>query len=156
MDPIDHVPDLVRRLYVIVGELEGYFPGRPFTLDGHLVGSLGEVLAAHLYGLTLLPCSAEDHDAVCQNGRRVQIKATQGKQVGLRSECQHLVVLQLHRDGTAVEAYNGPGLWAWDAAGPMQRNGQRTVSLTKLRQLMAAVPVLERLPRRSGPAANNR
>jgi len=43
---VERVPDLVGRLYEIVSELEALFPGRHFTPDGHLVGSLGEVMAA--------------------------------------------------------------------------------------------------------------
>ena len=60
---IAEVPALVRKLYSVVARLEAIFKDRPFTPDGHLVGSLGEVLAAHHYGLTLLPASAEAHDA---------------------------------------------------------------------------------------------
>lgn len=60
---IDLVPELVRDLYKLVHRLEGLFPGRRFTLDGHLVGSLGEVMAAQRYALELLPASAEGHDA---------------------------------------------------------------------------------------------
>ena len=52
---VERVPDLVGRLYEIVSELEALFPGRYFTPDGHLVGSLGEVMAAHDYGLVLYP-----------------------------------------------------------------------------------------------------
>ncbi len=46
---VERVPDLVGRLYEIVSELEALFPGRYFTPDGHLVGSMGEVMAAHDY-----------------------------------------------------------------------------------------------------------
>jgi hypothetical protein len=63
MSGIDSIPDLVRRLYEIVGQLESTFTGRKFTLDGHLVGSIGEVMAAHRYGLELLTASTEGHDA---------------------------------------------------------------------------------------------
>jgi hypothetical protein len=59
---IDKIPSLVKRLYDLVGELQTLFPDRKFTPDGHLVGSLGEVLASHYYELKLLPCSAECHD----------------------------------------------------------------------------------------------
>jgi hypothetical protein len=38
---------VVQRLYEFVAEPDAAFPGRPFTLDGHLVGALGEVLASH-------------------------------------------------------------------------------------------------------------
>ena len=80
----ERLPQLVAELYRVVNELEGMFPGRHFTLDGHLVGSLGECLAAHHYGLQLLPASSPGVDAVC-DGRHVEVKATQGARVALRS-----------------------------------------------------------------------
>jgi len=46
---VDRVPRLVGRLYEIVSELEELFPGRHFTLDGHIVGSLGDLLAQYRY-----------------------------------------------------------------------------------------------------------
>ena len=98
-DPTIHIPELVRRLYGIVAEFEAHFPGRPFTPDGHLVGSIGEVLAAHRYHLKLLPCSTEGHDARTAEGRLVQIKATQGSSVAMRSSCEHLIVLRILRTG---------------------------------------------------------
>lgn len=143
--PTDHVPGLVQRLYSVVQELESHFPGRPFTPDGHLVGSIGEVLAAHRYGLELLPCSTEGHDARDQRGRQVQIKATQGSSVAMRSCCDHLIVLRLSRDGSAEEIFNGPGALAWNSAGAMQKNGQRPISISKLRTLMEAVPANKRI-----------
>ena len=147
LSPTRQVPALVGRLYEVVRELERLFPGRPFTLDGHLVGSIGEVLGAAHYDLELLPCSTESHDAQTRTGELVQIKATQGQQVALRSCCDHLLVLKLLGDGTVQEAYNGPGALAWDAAGPMQKNGQRPVRLSTLKRLMELVDPSERLLR---------
>jgi len=132
--------------YSIVGEFESLFPGRKFTLDGHLVGSIGEVVAAHLYSLDLLPASAEGHDAAAPDGRLVQIKATQSKSVGLRSEPEHLLVLKLNTDGSASEVYNGPGSLAWAQVGKMQKNGQRSIGLSRLRSIMEQVSEGERLP----------
>jgi hypothetical protein len=66
---VERMPDLVGRLYEIDSELEALFPGRYFTPDGHLMGSLGEVMAAHDYGRELLPASAERQDARTQDGR---------------------------------------------------------------------------------------
>ena len=43
---IDQVPGLVRDLHATLGKLAELFPGRPFTLDGHPVGSVGEVYAS--------------------------------------------------------------------------------------------------------------
>lgn len=111
-NPIDHVPGIIERLYTLVGELEKHFPGRKFTPDGHLVGSLGEVLAAYYYELGLLSASTERHDARARDGRMVQVKATQGKSVALRSEpvsnsvgpglCSFAVRKLLRKDGLAT------------------------------------------------------
>ena len=147
MEGIEQVPNLIHELYAIVARLEGQFPGRPFTLDGHLVGSIGEVLAAHHYGLSLLPPSTEGHDAKASDGRSVQVKATQRTRVGLRSEPEHLLVLRILPDGQSEEIYNGPGKLAWDNAGKMQKNGQCQISVSRLATLMSDVPIEDRLPR---------
>ena len=147
MQGIEQVPELIRELYAIVAKLEKHFPGRPFTLDGHLVGSIGEVLAAHHHGLSLLPPSHEGHDAEASDGRLVQVKATQRTRVGLRSEPKHLLVLRILPDGQSEEVYNGPGQLAWDNAGKMQKNGQCQISVSKLTALMSDVPIEDRLPR---------
>jgi hypothetical protein len=151
MPAIDTIPGVVKRLYQLVSELEAAFPGRPFTPDGHLVGSLGEVLASHYYDLELLPCSTECDDARTRDGRLVQVKATQGKSVALRAQPHHLLVILLRRDGTIEEIYNGPGQLAWTNCGKQQKNGQSPISLSKLRTLMNRVPPEHRLPRRTSP-----
>lgn len=145
---IDTIPGVVKRLYQLVNELEAAFPGRPFTPDGHLVGSLGEVLASHYYDLELLPCSTICHDAKSADGRLVQVKATQGRSVALRAQPDHLLVILLKRDGTIEEVYNGPGRLAWNSCGKRQKNGQSPISVSKLRRLMSEVVEHARLPRR--------
>jgi hypothetical protein len=133
------VPGLVRKLYQVVAEFETLFKGRKFTLDGHIVGSVGEVCAAYHYDLELLPASTKVHDAKSKDGTQVQIKATQGNAVGLRAEPEHLLVLFLASNGEMAEVFNGPGQIVWKACGPMQKNGQRRISVKKLRDLMATV-----------------
>ena len=133
-------------LYQIVDDLESMFPGRPFTLDGHLIGSIGEVLAAHRYGLTLLPASAPTHDAKSPCGKLVQVKATQVKSIGIRAEPEHLLVLKILSDGTFDTVFNGPGNVVWNAAGKMQKNGQRAVSVSKMKALMCDVESNQQLP----------
>jgi hypothetical protein len=143
----DDVAAIVRELYALVDRLETLFPGRKFTPDGHLVGSLGEALAQRRYGLRLLPCSTECHDADGPDGRLVQVKATQGnKDVALYAVPEHLIVLQLQRDGTAEEVYNGPGELACRGAGEPGKNGQFRIRLSRLRRLMVELPPNSRLP----------
>src|SRR5476651_2671045 len=47
------LPEPVARIYKATAELEALYPGRKFTPDGHLVGSIGEVIAAEALGLKL-------------------------------------------------------------------------------------------------------
>jgi len=145
MDIYERIPLIITELYSKVKELENLFPDRKFSLDGHLVGSIGEVIAAHLYGLELLPASAEGHDARSAGGRLVQIKATQRDRVGIRSKPDYLIVLRLTDSGEVEEIFNGPGAIAWKYAGRIQKNGQRYISLPKLRTLMEQVNPKERL-----------
>lgn len=140
--------EMLRQLYDVVLRLEQMFPGRPFTPDGHMVGSLGEALAAYHYGLELLPPSTQTHDAK-RDGLLVQVKATQGSRIALRSEPRHLLVLKLEKDGSFEEVYNGPGhgVWLLVSNRPRPSNGQYQIGLSMLRNLMKATPQDERLPR---------
>jgi hypothetical protein len=132
------MPEPIRRLYAVVKELEALYPGRKFTPDGHLMGTLGEVIAEQAFSLKPLVPSNPGHDAEDQDGRLVQIKLTAGSGVSFYDTCQRLIVLRVTADREHVEVvYDGPGEPAWKAANVMQKNGQRTLSLSKLRKLAA-------------------
>jgi hypothetical protein len=126
----------IKRLYKIVTELEKDFPKRKFTLDGHLVGSIGDVVVAEYYNLKLASQTQKGYDATTNRGRKVEIKATQKKSIGLRSVPAHLIVIKLDKNGGWKEIYNGPGKFAWENAGKKQKNGQKNISLSKLTKLM--------------------
>ena len=112
---IDHqkFQSLVKQLYTTVKGLEDMFPGRHFTLDGHLVGSLGGCLVADAYGLTLQPASNKGYDATSASGREVEIKATQANSVGFRSQPTHAIIIKIRTDGTFEEIFNGSGHLIW-------------------------------------------
>lgn len=142
---IEEMPQLIQELYSIVNRLEGKYKGRKFTLDGHLVGSIGEVLASYYYDLELLPASTEAHDAITKDNSLVQIKATQGRSIGIRSQPNHLIVIKILKSGSIEEIYNGPGELAWKHVGKMQKNGQCSITLSKLKNLMEKVPQKQRI-----------
>ncbi len=55
--------------------------------------------------------------------------------------CTRLVVLRVVSPEEAEIVYDGPGEPAWSAAGKVAKNGQRVVSLAKLRVLAANASV---------------
>jgi hypothetical protein len=104
------IPALIGALFSIVSELNR-ISNRPFTPDGHLVGSIGEVVAADTYDLILEKCSNEGFDAKTRDGRTVEIKLTGGTSVSISSEATPpdiLIVLKLDSRKGFTEIYNGP------------------------------------------------
>lgn len=143
-DEMDRLQDLMRRLAALVNEFETLAPGRKFTADGHMVGSIGELIAKTEFGLELSTASNMGYDAIRHTSegqtRTVEIKATQRGSVSLRHAqplCDELIVLQLDlHQGTWRTAYNGPARPVSSALAPgMPSNGQRAISLNMLEEI---------------------
>lgn len=131
------LPKPVRDIYRAVEELQLAYPDRKFTPDGHLVGSIGEVVAKEAFDLVLFPMSHSGHDARDAAGRDVQVKLTGSSSVSMYATCDRLIVLKIVSPDEAEVVYDGDGAPAWSAAGKLQKNGQRTIGLSKLRKLIA-------------------
>ena len=138
--------DTIKELFKITKQLESDYAdyGRKFTIDGHLIGSIGEVTVAKAFGLTLLKSSYPNIDAIAENGLEVQIKATQRKRVSfsVKNDQQipeHIIVIHFDEDGEWNLIYNGPGEIIYNNLGKPQSNGQAQMSLNKMTQLMASV-----------------
>lgn len=59
-----------------IGMLQAEFAHRRFTIDGRLVGDIGEIIAAAEFDIELDDVSRAVHDGRMPDGRGVQIKAT--------------------------------------------------------------------------------
>lgn len=146
---IDHnkFQTLVKQLYATVNELEEMFPGRYFTPDGHMVGSLGECLVEDAYALDLKTASNKGFDAVTKCGLEIEIKATQSNSVGFRCHPQHTIVIKIMPDGSFEEIYNGPGKLIWEQFREkrLPSNGQFQISINSLRRLNQSLAQAERV-----------
>jgi hypothetical protein len=129
------LPRAIAKIYEAVAELEEKYPGRPFTPDGHLVGSIGEVVAREIFMFELYPPSNRGHDARCTVRGDVEIKITAGKEVAFRGDCNHLIVLQIVSPREAEIIYDGPGAPVLAIAGNMASNGQRRASIARIKAL---------------------
>ena len=127
-------------------------PTLKFTLDGRLLGDIGEYLAEKHFGLTQSKKRRKGVDGDAPNGLTLQVKATQNELSGPsfspgEGSAEHLLFLWLDfQGGLAKVIYNGP-------EGPVRalvkKDAKSTVTLklANVQRLDEAVLKDERLPR---------
>jgi hypothetical protein len=146
------IPEAVKQLLQVVQSLREAFPKKRFTLDGRLVGDLGEILAEQQYDLQIFSDVRKHHDARTSDGRLIQIKATMHESLTFPVDHvpKYYLGIKIHADGTITEVFNGPGRIAHQAI----RNRKPTkinlhsVSIPALKMLNNRVPEGKRIPRR--------
>jgi hypothetical protein len=123
-----------------------------FTLDGNLVGDIGEAVAAELFGIQLAPrCGpAIDGFTLGPERKSVQVKASgtfrgpafRKQEVG----ADHFLFFHFDFDRRVGKVvFNGPEQVAL-AEMPSTWTGQRTISLAYLRRVNAELQDSDRLP----------
>jgi hypothetical protein len=121
-----------------------------FTLDGNLVGDIGEAIAVELFGLHLV--NSKSHPGIdgYVGARSVQVKAT-GRGLGpafrpVEIRADHLLFFDLDfASGTGVIYYNGPEDLIIQTL-PTNWKGQRLASRKQIREIDATLGDEDRLP----------
>lgn len=128
---------------------------KQFSLDGKLVGDIGEVLTAEIYGLKLLEENTPVHDAEeIATNRMVQIKSSfKGYYYfpfGEERIPEYFLSVQIEEDGNIIEIFNGPGRFVYeryilqDNIKPY-KNSYYTLSKGKLLSLNEQIPLEEKI-----------
>ncbi len=85
---------------------------RGFSIDGNIVGDIGEVLASEKYDLELHDPNTPIHDAYTPDGMQVQIKASFKDKCYISSKLKnrpdYFLFINIKRNGDIKEIYNGP------------------------------------------------
>ena len=144
----------VKKLVGIVSQMQNSYPEKKFTLDGRLVGDIGEVLAAEKYMIELNEGLTKHHDAVCTDGtnRKVQIKATMKN--ALTFPCDHIpdyyIGIKINSEGEMKEIFNGPGNLIKKKLINRQitKTNLHSISINTLLKLNEKVPKEQRIPER--------
>jgi len=143
----------IKQLRQIVGQLQSAYPQRKFTLDGRLVGDIGEVLVENAYDIKLNRDSQKHHDGIASDGRQVQIKATMKDSLTFPVDHtpDYYVGIKIHSDGKFTEIFNGPGSIAREAVKNRKRTATNlhSVSINTLQRLNKNVQPEDRIPRRA-------
>jgi hypothetical protein len=152
MEEKNKIAEALGLIFDGISRLKGAFPKKEFTIDGRLVGDIGEVIAAIEYNIELFDVLRKGHDGQTSDGRLVQIKATFKDSLTFGSVPEYYLGLKLYRDGTHEEVYNGPGMLIYEKY--KHRSGIEKDLLsfrnTDLRKLSASVPGNGRIPKRNG------
>lgn len=153
------LPPVITDLVIARNRLRDHYRSAAldFTLDGNLIGDIGEAVAAELFDLKLSPRNGTGIDGHAPDGRSVQVKAT-GTNRGpafrmVDARADHLLFLVFDLENLKGEiVYNGPEepvikmlSTAWV--------GQKTVSMAQMRRADAMVHDGQRLaqPNRERP-----
>jgi hypothetical protein len=110
------LPEVVLDFFRAHNALKAHYAatGLAFTLDGKLVGDIGEAVASEAFGLVFPDKRIPGVDAFASDHRSVQIKATGRRSAGPaftpgEGFAQHLLFLRIDfAAGVAHVAYNGP------------------------------------------------
>ena len=135
----DELQKIIIELWKIVERLENIYidDGKKFTIDGHLLGSIGEVYVKEKFKLKLLNNSEKAHDAIDEiNGEKYQIKITQRNKVGLRNEPDNLIVIKIDKTGMPKVIYNGIGKPVWNLIKDKKAE-QKFISIRQLENIKA-------------------
>ena len=142
----------LRAYYAALFEQNGIELKLSFTLDGNLIGDLGEALAVKLFGLDLVETrSTEGFDAYLADGKTtVQVKATgTGRGPAFRqteTRADYLLFFDLNFEACeGAVVFNGPEHYATTVL-PEKFVGQRSLSRNQICAADSLVPASERLP----------
>ena len=150
------ITESIAQLLTIVNELREEYKStdKKFTLDGRLVGDIGEVLCSEIYDIELLPGLAKHYDEQTSDGKQVQIKTTM--QNSLTFPADHIpdyyLGVKIDEHGKLHEIFNGPGIFIKNKAlknrTAIPKNHLHSISINKLLELNQDVPDAERIKRK--------
>ena len=121
---------------------------KSFTLDGKLVGDIGEVLVAEQYGIKLSENNTHVHDGyvISNPDKKVQIKASFNQHYYFPKDLDcipdHFIIVDILKTGEIEEVYNGKGRFIYDTLLshlPKERKHNYKLSRNKLLELNETV-----------------
>jgi hypothetical protein len=146
----------LRKLLEVVEQLQQAYPKKKFTLDGRLVGDIGEILVEASYDLKLFEDLQPHHDGTTADGRLVQIKATMKESLTFPADHipDYYLGIKVYKDGSFSEVFNGPGAIASEAVENRKpsKTNLHAINIQTLAALSSKVSARERIPLRPNAA----
>jgi hypothetical protein len=141
----------IKNLQSSVLELKKLYPSKKkgFTLDGRLVGDIGEAVAAELFQIELHEKLIQHYDAFTTYEPKldVQIKATFKESLTYNHAPDYYIGIKLYENGDFKVIYNGPGKYIHEEYKHRKNIGEKLLSfpIIKLKGIDAAIDESERI-----------
>ena len=141
------IKDSLQKIFSGIKQLKEALPTKEFTIDGRLVGDIGEAIVQRDYDLTLYEGLAKDYDGETPCGKKVQIKATFKNSLTFKKVSDYYLGIKINEDGTYEEIFNGPGNVIASEYGHRKGFGKDLLSFPnkRLHELSANVPNEQRI-----------
>jgi len=139
------------KIFEGINQLRVALPIKEFTIDGRLVGDIGEALVQRDYEVQLYDKLVEGYDGETPDGRLVQIKATFKDSLTFTKTPDYYVGIKINEDGTYTEIFNGPGKVIEDRYKHRKGFGEKILSFPNkvLSKLSENIPSDQRIPKRA-------
>lgn len=143
----------VQKLLDITSSLRQQFEGKlNFSLDGKLVGDIGEALVSEMFNIELFGKNNPDYDGEQRKTKkRVQIKSSMKYNFSYPFDkiLDYYIAAHIKPDGTPEIIYNGPGKYIHAFLIERKRKSYRniwyTISVNHLKMLDSKIKPSERL-----------
>ncbi len=144
----------IQQLLDITQSLKKQYEGKlDFSLDGRLVGDIGEALVSERFDIELYGKNEHRYDGYHRSTRKkVQIKASMAYNFSYpyNFDLEHFIAVHIEPDGELEVLYNGPGKYINQFLKDRNRKSYRgiwtTITANHLRELNRSVDKTERLP----------
>jgi hypothetical protein len=145
------ISDALKLIFQGIEQLKQAFPTKAFTIDGRLVGDIGEVLAASEFDVELYEVQTTAHDGETSDGRKVQVKATFKHSLTMTSVPELYLGFKLSPEGDHKVVFNGPGSLIAEKFAHRSGIGEKQLSFSvkALSELAAIVPESQKVSRRA-------
>lgn len=134
-----------------IEKLQKTFPSKKFTIDGRLVGDIGEVLVQKDYDIELYEKLVEAYDGITADGKKVQIKSTFKNSLTFSKIPDYYLGIKINVDGSYTEIYNGSNKNIVEYFGHRKGFGEKLLSFPNsiLSELSKKVPESEKIMKRT-------
>ncbi len=143
----------IQQLLDITASLKKQYEGKlDFSLDGRLVGDIGEALVSEKFDIEIYGRNKHNYDGYHRlTNTKVQIKASMAYNFSypFNIDLEHYIAVHIESDGTLEVLYNGPGKYVNEFLKDKKRKSYRdiwtTITANHLRELDGTLKPSERL-----------